>query len=102
MTTERIRIGDDYYLLASAVAPSRRRKVLSHGDSCGIFNLSGDVPLAGLEPFGLFHRGTRFLERSELRLTGVLPVLSGSSASDDGAYLVSHLRIVHERRGEGP
>ncbi len=100
MTTERIRIGDDYYLLASAVAPSRRRKVLSHGDSFGIFDLSGDVPLAGLEPFGLFHRGTRFLDRFELRLNGVLPVLLSSSASDDGAELVSYLTNADERRGE--
>src|SRR5206468_11594766 len=43
---------------------------------------------------------TRFLDRSELRLRGVLPVLLRSSASDDGAELVSYLTNAVERRGE--
>jgi len=97
---ERIRIGDQYYLLASALAPTRPRRLLNHGDSFAIFDLSGDVPLAALDPFGVFHRGTRHLDRLELRLNGNFPVLLSSSASDDGSEIVAYLTNADERRGE--
>ena len=100
MSEERIRIGDQYYLLASALAPTRPRRLLNHGDSFAIFDLSGDVPLAALEPFGVFHRGTRHLDRLEVRLNGNFPVLLSSSASDDGAEIVAYLTNADERRGE--
>jgi glycogen debranching enzyme len=100
VSQERIRIGDQYYLLASALAPTRPRRLLNHGDSFAIFDLSGDVPLAALEPFGVFHRGTRYLDRLELRVNGNFPVLLSSSASDDGSEIVAYLTNADERRGE--
>jgi glycogen debranching enzyme len=100
LSTERIRIGDHYYLLASALAPTRPRTLLNHGDSFAIFDVAGDVPLAGLEPFGLFHRGTRYLDRLELRFDKAFPLLLSSSASEDGAEIVAYLTNADERRGE--
>lgn len=99
MRSERIRIGDEYYLLASALAPRRPKILLSHEESFGIFDLAGDVPLAGLEPYGLFHRGTRFLDRFELRVNGEFPVLLASTPSDDACEIVSHLSNADERAG---
>ena len=96
--SERIRIGDQYYILASALAPRQRWMLLSHSDSFGIFDLSGDIPLAGTETCGLFHRDTRFLDRFELRLNRKFPVLLSSAPSDDGCELVSHLSNADERR----
>ncbi|MGH7818165.1 MAG: glycogen debranching N-terminal domain-containing protein, partial [Candidatus Binatia bacterium] len=98
MPSQRIRIGDEYYLLASALAPRRPQLLLNHADSFAIFDVAGDVPLAGLDPFGLFHEGTRFLDRFELRLNGEFPVLLSSTASDDGSELVTHLSNTDERR----
>lgn len=76
MPLERIRIGDDYYLLAAAFAPRGRRLLLNHGDSFGVFDEAGNIPLAGRETYGLFCRGTRFLNRFELHLNGEFPCCS--------------------------
>src|SRR5579862_8528318 len=98
MPTERIQIGDEYYLLASAFAPRDRRLLLNHGDTFAVFNEMGDIPLAGRETYGLFCRGTRFLDRFELRLNGELPLLLSGAPSDDDSEIVSHLTNGDERR----
>src|SRR4029453_6158934 len=70
MPSERIQIGSAFYLLASALAPRRPKTFLSHGDAFAVFDHAGDAPLASGEAYGLFHLGTRFLDRWELRLDG--------------------------------
>jgi glycogen debranching enzyme len=99
MSADRIRIGDDYYLLASALPPRGRRVVLNHGDTFAIISESGDVPLAGHEPFGLFCAGTRFLDRYELRLNGNFPIPLSATLSDDGSEQVTFLTNADEHRG---
>ncbi len=99
-TPEHIRIGEHYYLLASALAPRRPQVLLNHQDSFAIFDLAGDVPLASNEPYGLFHRGTRFLHRFELRLNGGFPVLLSTAPSHNGSALVTYLANADERRGD--
>src|SRR5262245_26291296 len=99
MPDERIRIGDDYYLLASAVPARGRRLVLNHGDSFAIFNETGDVPLTVAEPYGLFCDGTRFLARFELRLNGDFPLLLSAALTDDATEQVTYLTNPDERRG---
>lgn len=98
MTPERIRLGEHYYLLASALAPRRPQAVLNHADSFAIFDLAGDIPIAGLEPYGLFHRGTRFLDRFELRLNGGFPLLLSTAPTYEGSELISYLSNADERR----
>jgi glycogen debranching enzyme len=97
---EHVRIGEHYYLLASALAPRRPQVLLNHRDSFAIFDLAGDVPLASNEPYGLFHRGTRFLHRFELRLNGGFPVLLNTTPSYNGSALVTYLANADERRGD--
>lgn len=99
MPDQRIRIGDDYYLLASALPPRGRRLVLNHGDTFAIFNEAGDVPLSGHEPFGLFCAGTRFLDRFELRLNGTFPVPLSATVSADGSEQLTFLTNADEHRG---
>ncbi len=96
--SERIRIGDQFYILASALAPRQRWILLNHHESFAIFDLAGDIPLAGSETYGLFQRDTRYLDRFELRLNRKFPVLLSSASSDDGSELVSHLSNADERR----
>lgn len=98
MPSERIRIGEEYYLLASALAPRRPKLLLNDGDTFAIFDLAGDVPLAGEEPYGLFHAGTRFLDRFELRVNGEFPILLSSTTTDDGSEIITHLSNADERR----
>ncbi len=98
MPSERIQVGSDFYLLASALAPRRPKTFLSHGDAFAVFDHAGDVPLASGEAYGLFQRGTRFLDRWELRLNAEFPLLLSSAASDDGAELVTTVSNADERR----
>jgi glycogen debranching enzyme len=96
--SERIRIGDQYYILASAQSQRQQRELLSHGDCFAIFDSAGEIPLAGREAYGLFYRDTRFLDRLELRLKDEFPVFLSSGASDDGTELVTYLTNADERR----
>ena len=100
MRSERIQIGEDYYVLASALAPRRPKVFLSQGPGFAIFDHAGDVPLAGTDPFGLFHHGTRFLDRWELRIDGDFPVLLSSAPTADGAQLVTWVSNT-DRRHDG-
>jgi glycogen debranching enzyme len=98
MPSERIQIGSDFYVLASALALRRPKTFLSHGNAFAVFDQAGDAPLATGEAYGLFHRGTRFLDRWELRLDGEFPLLLSSAASDDGSELVTTVSNADERR----
>jgi glycogen debranching enzyme len=95
---ERIRIGEKYYLLASALAPRRRTTLLNDSDAFAIFDPAGDIPLTGLETYGLFYRGTRFLERFELRLNQRFPILFDTATHTDGSELITHLANADETR----
>jgi glycogen debranching enzyme len=100
VVTESIRIGDEYYLLASALAPRRPQVLLNHADSFAIFDLGGDIPLARDEPYGLFHRGTRFLDRFELRLNRSFPILLNTALSPDGSEILTYVTNGDEKLGD--
>jgi glycogen debranching enzyme len=97
VSSELIRLGDEYYLLASAVAAHRPQLLLNHGNSFAIFDLGGDIPVARGEPYGLFHQGTRFLSRFELRLNGKFPLLLSTTPNVEGSELVTYLSNTDER-----
>ncbi len=88
---ERIQVGDQYYLIATSRASYRQKLVLSHEDLFGVFDLSGDIPPAGLEDLGLFFHGMRHLDRFEIRLNGDFPLFLSSRVSDDNVQLVSEM-----------
>ena len=100
MAFEHIRLGDQYYVLASALALRQPQVLLNHADSFAIFDLAGDIPFAGFEAYGLFHRGTRFLSCFELHLNGGLPILLNTAPTAEGNELVSYLSNADERRGD--
>jgi glycogen debranching enzyme len=101
ISDEHIRLSEEYYLLASALAPRQPQVLLSHADSFAIFDLAGDIPVARRESYGLFHSGTRFLNRFELRLNGELPILLSSAPANEGSELVTYLSNTDElRNGE--
>jgi glycogen debranching enzyme len=57
--------------------------VLKHDDTFAIFDLYGDVRRLGRGEQGLYHKGTRHLSRSVLRLGAERPLLLGSSVAED-------------------
>ncbi len=81
---------DPYYILASSSA-SQLGRVLKHGDTFAIFDSQGDIDGAGLQPQGLYHRGTRFLSRLVLRVEGYRPLLLSSSIVQNNALLAVDL-----------
>jgi glycogen debranching enzyme len=99
MPSGRIRIGNEYYLLASALAPRGRRLLLNAADTFAIFDEGGDIPLASQDTVGLFSHGTRFLSRLELLVNGTHPFLLSAGTVEDGSELVIHLTNSDERRG---
>lgn len=96
MNPEQFRLDEQYYLLASALAQRRPQILLNHAESFAIFDLAGDIPLAHRDAYGLFHRGTRFLHRYELRLNGKLPLLLNSTTALQGSAVVTHLSNADE------
>jgi glycogen debranching enzyme len=100
LEAERLRIGNDFYLLAGAVPIRGRQLVLNHGDSFAVLNELGDCPLTAHEPFGVLCDGTRFLDRFELRINGGFPQLLSAGLTDDNSEQVSYLTNADEQRGD--
>ena len=84
---EAIRIEDRWYVLATSARAGDPTRVLKHGESFALFDRYGDMPRAGGGEHGLYHQGTRFLSRYELRLDGQRPLLLNSSVRRDNCVL---------------
>ncbi len=90
MTPERkdiIRVEDNYYILATSALADDRTRVLKHDDTFAIFDRYGDIQPVGLGEQGLYHEGTRFLNRLEFRLEDHRPLLLSSLVSEDNSTL---------------
>ena len=96
MIAEHVHPEEEYYLLTSASAQRRPQFLLNHAESFAIFDPAGDIPLARREAYGLFHCGTRFLSRYELRLNGQLPVLLSTTTTHEGSGVVTYLSNADE------
>src|SRR5216683_648672 len=81
---------DPYYILASPAA-NQLARVLKHDDTFAILDPKGDIDGAGLQPQGLYHRGTRYLSRLVLRIQGYSPLLLSSSVVENNALLAVDL-----------
>ena len=82
-----VKVGSDFYVLASALASRRVSRVLSNGQSFAVFDVGGDILDYPLEALGFFHRDTRYLNRFELRIHESTPYFLNSYLSDDNAQL---------------
>jgi glycogen debranching enzyme len=84
---EAIRVGDRWYVLATSSRMDDPARVLKHGETFALFDRYGDMPRAGTGEHGLYHQGTRFLSRHELRVDGLRPILLNSSVRRDNSIL---------------
>jgi glycogen debranching enzyme len=82
-----VKVGSDFYVLASALASRRVSRVLANGQSFAVFDVGGDILDYPLEALGFFHRDTRYLSRFELRIHESTPYFLNSYLSDDNAQL---------------
>jgi glycogen debranching enzyme len=74
-----VKAQDEYYILAPFARADDRTRVLKHGETFAVFDQHGDVEPIGLGEQGIYHQGTRFLSRLELRLGEIRPLLLGST-----------------------
>lgn len=88
---EIIRIKDEYYILATSPRVDDRTQVLKHGDTFAVLGLNGDIVPVGQGEQGLYHEGTRFLSRLQLRLGSDRPLLLSSAVREQSAVLVVNL-----------
>src|SRR5207249_1174810 len=88
---ETVRIVDEWYVLATSAPTDDRTAVLKHGATFGVFDRFGDIVTMGKGEHGMYHDGTRFLSRLELRLNGQRPMLLHSSVKQDNSLLAVDL-----------
>jgi len=79
-----VRIADQWYVSVTSSLADDRTRVLKAGETFGVFDRFGDIPIAGSGVHGLYHQGTRFLSQLALRVNGRRPMLLNSSVRDDG------------------
>jgi glycogen debranching enzyme len=82
-----IKVGSDFYILASSLTSRRGTRVLANGESFAVFDVGGDIVESPLEALGFFYRDTRYLSRFELKIADETPFYLNSYASNDSAQL---------------
>ncbi len=80
-----VKVGGDYYVLASSLASRRASQVLANGRSFAVFETAGDIMDSPLEALGFFNSDTRHLSRFEMQIAGATPYFLNSYLSDDRA-----------------
>jgi len=88
---DRIRLGEDWYILATSSPPDERRRVLKHDNLFALFDRFGDIQAIGPHEEGIYHGDTRFLSHQELRINGVRPMFLNSTVRDDNGLLTVEL-----------
>jgi glycogen debranching enzyme len=82
-----IRVQDVYYILATSALADDRTRVLKHGETFALFDRYGDIQPVGLGEQGIYHEGTRYLNRLEFRLEDNRPLLLSSFVKEDNSVL---------------
>ena len=88
---EIISVEDQFYILATSSRIDEHPRVLKHGETFAVFDRFGNILRVGLGEQGLYHEGTRYLSRLELRLMDRRPLLLSSTVTDNNALLTVDL-----------
>jgi len=78
-----VRDQDSYYIVAAESRADERARVLKHGETFLLCDAYGDIMPYGLGEEGLYHEGTRYLSRLELRLGKLRPLLLSSTVREN-------------------
>ncbi|HVG11192.1 MAG TPA: glycogen debranching N-terminal domain-containing protein, partial [Thermoanaerobaculia bacterium] len=85
MKTE-IEIQESFPIVATSSRLDEAHRILKHGESFAVFDRAGEIR-PGSEQ-GLYHEGTRFLNRLQLTLENQRPMILGSTVRQDNALIV--------------
>lgn len=88
---EQIRIGEQWYVAATAARADESPQVIKSGDTFALFDRFGDIATWGSGEQGLYHEDTRFLSSLELRINGVRPLYLGSTVKEGANLLIVEL-----------
>ena len=88
---EVVSLHEQYYIQATSSRADDRTRVLKHDETFAVFDRFGDVQPVGLGEQGIYHDGTRFLSRLELRLGGRRPLLLSSTVKKENDLLTVDL-----------
>jgi glycogen debranching enzyme len=95
-----VRIEEQFGIVTETERAAAPLRVLKHGDSFAVFGPLGDMVHAEAGEEGLFHEGTRFLSRLELRIGGRRPLLLSSTISEDNTVFTADLTNPDLRQGD--
>jgi glycogen debranching enzyme len=87
LASDVIEIGNEFYIRAQSSLSQNQTRVLLQGDTFAVFDPHGDIQPYWAGEQGLFHRDTRYLSKSELRISGARPLLLSSAVRDDNILL---------------
>ena len=82
---------DRFYIIAGESIIDPRRLIIKQGGAFGVFDRFGDVLPIGKGDQGLYHEGTRYLSRYELKINGKRPLLLSSGVDENNILLTSDL-----------
>jgi glycogen debranching enzyme len=88
---DRIRLGEQWYILATDSPSDERRRVLKHNDTFAVFDLFGDAHALGVREAGIYQGDTCFLSKEELRIDGSRPLFLNSTVKDDSGLFIIEL-----------
>ncbi|HEY2729628.1 MAG TPA: glycogen debranching N-terminal domain-containing protein, partial [Polyangia bacterium] len=88
---EVLELHDQFYIQVTSSRADDRTRVLKHGDTFAVLDRFGDVQPVGLREQGLYHDGTRFLSRFELRVGGRRPLFLSSTVKKENDLLTVDL-----------
>jgi len=88
---EVVSLHEQHYIQATSSRADDRTRVLKHGETFAVFDRFGDLQPVGLGEQGIYHEGTRFLSRLELRLGGRRPLLLSSTVKKENDLLTVDL-----------
>ena len=94
-----VKVGSEYYVLASSLASRRTTRVLADGRGFAIFDASGDIVDSPLEALGFFHSDTRHLNRFEMLVAGETPYYLNSYLGNDREQFRATLTNADLRNG---
>ncbi len=89
--SERIRIGDQWYVSARSARVEEAPQVVKSGDTFGLFDRFGDIRAGFGGEQGLYHEDTRFLSGLQLTLNGVQPLFLGATVKEGNNLLIVEL-----------
>ncbi|MGN6388555.1 MAG: amylo-alpha-1,6-glucosidase, partial [Burkholderiaceae bacterium] len=88
---QKIRFGDQWYILAAASPADERRRVLKHDETFALFDRFGDIQPIGMGEEGIYYADTCFLSHLELQLDGMRPMFLNSTVKEGNGLFVIEL-----------